>query len=274
MRPMTHVQIALTACTTIAGLVVSGCEAQVPAFDGTYTVTLQGHILTLTLRTVASGDVVGRIRGGGAVLELNGRSTTDEDGDVSLEGILTGPGGRSDFALFPDDEGAFGLLLTPYDASGVPRTDLASIYAVSRISDAAGDLADMDGAAKDLVPAAPSPAQAVGDERLVGTWATQVIMTSEVGGVATQLRMQLSADGTMRDLGSRSMGDIAGGIFDIRDGTGAEHAIWRTEGDVIWTSYAGSQWIPFARFQLSGTQLLLTYLHDGSRQLWSRVTGD
>lgn len=289
MRPMTELQRALTACAAMAGLAASGCRAQVPTFDGTYAVAFQNSSMTLTLRTLASGDVVGWIQGGGAVLDLNGRTVTDDDGDVSLEGILTGPGGRSDFTLYPDDDGAFGLTLTPYDASGTPRADQASVYAVTRITNATDDLAGMDGSANDPTQGGSAPAgeanastpgalshdRAGGkrDPRLVGTWSTQVIMSSDIGSMTTQLRMQFCADGIMRELDSRSLGDIAGGTIDTGSGAGDEQANWRTEDNVIWISYAGSQWIPFARFELSGPQLLLTYLHDHSRQLWSRVAG-
>jgi hypothetical protein len=96
-------------------------------------------------------------------------------------------------------------------------------------------------------------------------------MNSEVGSVATQLRMQFRDDGVMRDLDSRSVGDVVGGIMDTGTSGGNDEAGWRTEGDVIWISYAGSRWVPFARFQVNGAQLLLTYLHDGSRQLWHRA---
>lgn len=288
MRNMTPLQRALAAFTAIAGATATGCGAQEHSFDGTYSVTFAGSALTLMLRTLESGTVAGTIHGGGAVLELNGRVETDDEGDVSVTGTLTGPGGRSDFTLYPEEDGTFGLMLTPYDAAGTPRIDQTSVYAVARTSDEVPvDLAQRsDASASAAAPAdhpagTPPGAVATGaavqsggsrDERLVGIWSMQVIMNSEVGSVATELRMQFSSDGIMRDISSRALGDVGGGIIETGGSGGADEAHWRTEGDMIWISYAGSPWVPFARFQVNGTQLLLMYPHDGSRQLWHRAS--
>lgn len=128
-----------------------------------------------------------------------------------------------------------------------------------------------EGTAETPSEAAAAPSNAQRDPRLVGDWVTQVIMNSPQGSIATELRMRLGADGVMRELGTRTMGSIDGTGVGADPTGGGEHALWRSEGDLIFVSYRGSQWTPFIRYQLSGNSLLLVYLHDGSRQLWNRA---
>lgn len=270
----------LTLWAALTALGAAGCRAQHPSFDGTYAVTVGGGAVTIAIRTLPSGEVRGWMRGSDpATFRLEGRVTTDEDGDATVEGTLTGNGMRSDFTLFPEEDGDYGLLIIPYDAAGTPRSEQAAVYAAARTSSEPPDLdaagAGLAAAAATQPPAATpaAPASGTRDPRLVGIWSAQILMNSPAGGGVVEMRMQFGADGVLRDLGSRGFADIADGIIEAGPQGGGDQAAWRTEGDVIWVSYAGSRWVPFARFQFSGNRMLLRYLHDGSQQLWSRAGG-
>jgi hypothetical protein len=69
------------------------------------------------------------------------------------------------------------------------------------------------------------------------------------------------------------MGGIPGVGGDTGFEPGGDQGLWRTEGNVIVVSYGGSPWVPFARYQVEGTRLGLTYLQDGSVQVWHRQGG-
>lgn len=269
----------------LAGLATPGCGAQEPGFDGTYSVAYAGGHITLALRTAPSGDVEGWARGvDGSTYEVRGRVEIDEDGDAAVEGSLAGAAGQSDFTLYPEDDGAYGLLLIPYDGAGTPRSELAAVYRAVRAAGVPGEM-NQAGIAPGPVAAAgaaipgATPGDAPGaaaagvsrDPRLVGVWAAQVIMNSPAGSIATEVRMQIRGDGVLADLGSRALGSVGGGAFDTGQEGGGEQAVWRTGDGILWIAYGGSAWVPFARFELSGDRLLLTYLQDGSRQLWNRA---
>ena len=114
------------------------------------------------------------------------------------------------------------------------------------------------------VPEADPPGSA-GQLRpdLVGVWSTQVVMNTPSGGMATQLFMELTADGWMRELGSRSVASAPGAGLDSGLEGGGDAGRVRAEGDVLYASYGGSPFLPFARYELNGDRLLLTYLQDG-----------
>lgn len=283
----------LGALATLTPLAAAACRAQQVAYDGTYAVAYAGGTVTLALRTDADGAVRGWFQAPGAArFPLEGRLATDEDGQVTVEGSVAGAAGRTGFALFRNEDGSYGLLLTPYDATGTPRADLAAIYSATRTSDSPPDLAagavgaatpNPPGAAgppgASNPPAASHPARPPGpaaldpsrDPRLVGTWSTQVVMNSAAGSIATELRMAFRADGALLDLGSRSLGSVGGGSFDLGYGGAHQAVAWRADGAVMTISYAGGPWTPFARYTIAGDRLILVYLHDGTRQTWSRV---
>jgi hypothetical protein len=122
-------------------------------------------------------------------------------------------------------------------------------------------------------PAGATPRPPAGgglrDRRLVGVWAAQVIMNTPGGDMATQLLMEIRGDGTLVDLGSRSIGGTADVNIDTGMSGGGETMAWRTNGDILEVSSAGSQWVQLARFEVSGNQLFLVY-YDGDRKLWHR----
>lgn len=272
----------LAAWAACAAVGTPGCEAQESPFDGTYSVAYAGGNVMLAIQTLPSGEVRGWLEGGDARFELEGLMVTDEEGAATIEGTLAGAGLRSDFSLYRQDDGSYAVLITPYDPAGVARADQAAVHVAARIdteppaSAATGSVAaDPTAAAPSASAPAASPQPPSGDRdpRLIGIWSSQVIMNSPAGSIATELRMQFGADGVMRDLGSRTLGGVAGGSFDTGFENGTDHAVWRTEGDMLLISYDGSPWVTFARFEVSDRNLLLTYVQDGSRQLWSRMAG-
>jgi hypothetical protein len=94
-------------------------------------------------------------------------------------------------------------------------------------------------------------------------------MNTPNGGMATQLFLELRADGLLIDHGARSMGGFPDASLDTGLGGGGETAAWRTQGNVLHVSYAGSPWVPLAQFEVSGNRLLLVY-YDGDQKLWYR----
>jgi hypothetical protein len=212
----------------------------------------------------ADGNVSGSLSSSSGTCKLEGVVVLDEEDEESVEGTMTCNAGGGEFDFSADDEeGGFVLLVTPYDESGTPRMDLATLYYArpgeadpSAETDSGGGAATQDpGFQKDL--------------RLVGVWSTQVMMNTPGGNMATQLLMEIRGDGVLVDLGSRSIGGTPDVNIDTGPGGGGETALWRTNGDLLEVSYAGSQWVQLARYELSGDRLLLDY-YDGDRRLWHR----
>lgn len=243
----------------------------VPTWDGTYRVAFAGQTLDLHMTSGPDG-VVGRLVGPTVEFVLEGEVEVDEDGEASVEGVMSGGGAQGLFSFFPDEDGDFGLLVTPLAAGNRPATEQATYYAVSRAPASSLQSGDRgpQGPPGNAVGAMPGAATTPAGHPLVGTWLTQVNMVSPEGGVSTQLGMEFRGDGTLLELGSRAMGGFPGGHIDVQGPGGGEQAAWRTEGDVLWVSYQGSQWLPLARFRIDGSRLALTYVQDGSIQLWYR----
>ena len=222
-------------------------------YTGRYVIHSNEGVMTLAIAHTSDG-ATGTLEMAGTVCSLIGETFTDEDGEVSIEGEMTcgAGGGEFEFSYDAEDE-TYYLFVTPYDQSGTPRLDFATLYAAVPAGDAEFD---------DSPPAAATNA-------IVGLWTTQVVMNTPQGGIATQLAMDIRADGTLVDLGSRSVGGIPGVHGDTGMQGGGEVAAWRTAGNILQVSYAGSQWLPLARFELSGDKMLLVY-YDGDQKLWHR----
>jgi hypothetical protein len=196
--------------------------------------------------------------------ELRGVVLVDEEDEASVEGTVACDAGGGEFDFSADDEdGGFVLLVTPYDESGTPRLDLATLYYA--VKGEAGPPADTNAAGGSTT----RDRSVLQDSRLVGVWSTQVMMNTPGGSMATQLLMEVRADGVLVDLGSRSIGGTPDVNVDTGLEDGGETARWRANGDVLEVSYAGSRWIQLARYELSGDRLLLDY-YDGDRRLWHR----
>ncbi|MDH3271751.1 MAG: hypothetical protein OEN56_10480 [Gemmatimonadota bacterium] len=255
---------------------LASCGAGGQTMNGTYTIVLPEGTATLSLAVLPSGTVSGWMRSvDGTLFEATGLEVVDDEGDVTVEGTLSGAM-NADFSLYEEDDPEFGLLLTPHDASGNPVLAEAVVFAAVRSSLTSSPMTGngplAGGATRPSPPPeAGSPAAGPADARLVGLWSTQTVMNSEVGSVATQMFMELTSDGVMRDLGSRAIGSIGDGGIDTGLEGGGEQAVWHTQDDLLMVGYPGGPSVPLARFGFSEGRLVLRYLQDGSIQIWSRV---
>lgn len=231
-------------------------------FTGTYSVESPDGPMTLLLLQ-SDTDVAGVLQSAHGSCRLEGEALRDEeDGEWFVEGEMACAvsGGEFDLSQDEDDPDLFYLMVLPYDPGGSVRLDLASSYLATRVDTARPELP-----ANDPIQTQADPAT----RGLVGVWSTQVILNSEAGSVATQLLMEFRADGTLLDLGSRSLGGGHGVDIDTGLAPGGETAEWKTEGSVLQVRQAGTPWVPLATFQLAGDQLFLRY-YDGDQKIWSR----
>ena len=226
------------------------CTAADPTFEpcGSWRVQTGSGPATLFLETDEAGQLLGTFEAAHRVCTVQAELLTDEDDESSVEGSWNCGSGGAEFELYPDDEGAFELMVVPVGADGIPRSDLVEFWSA--------------------IPGEPRPVP-TGESTLVGVWSTQVVMNSPEGSIATQMFMEIRADGTLHDLGSRS---VAGGS-DWGGDTGlfgaGESANWRSDGEVLEISYRGSPWVPLARYEIRPHQLYLRW-HDGGTALWHR----
>ena len=220
--------------------------------------------MLLSLSQASDGTVTGRLTGSGGTCELRGAVVVDEEDEASVEGTMACDAGGGEFDFSADDEdNGFVLLVTPIDASGTPRSDLATLYFARPGTDSPKD----GSKSNDQTP--QRPVGASHDPRLVGYWSTQVVMNTPGGNMATQLLMEIRADGALVDLGSRAIGGTDDVNIDTGFSDGGGTVWWRTSGEILEVSYTGSQWVQLARFELSGDRLLLAY-YDGDQKLWHR----
>lgn len=230
----------------ILALMATPGEAFAPS--GTWTVETGAGLATLALEVDDQGSVSGSFRQGQLSCAVAGAVLVDEDDESSVEGTWDCGAGGAEFEFYFDADSGYEVLVIPVDETGTPHTQLAGFWPARRAQNAAPD---------------PAP------QALVGVWSTQVIMNSPGGSVATQLFMEIRADGTIHDLGARSLG----GGPDWSGDTGllgaGESARWRTEGDVLQISYRESPWVPLARYRLEGTRLGLSW-YDGTHSVWYR----
>lgn len=251
---------------TVLALLACG-DAGGQGMTGTYEVPLPQGVTTLSVTVDDVGRAAGWMRAvDGTIYGVDGRWRPDGGLPGHVEGTVTGAMSAA-FTLTAGEGGSFLFHLTPHDATGIPQPALGAVFLASRVSDSAVDAPDL------RTTGTAAGAEPVGggalDPRLVGVWSTQVVMNDPSGSIATELWMELTAEGVMRDLGSRAMGTVGIGSFDASGG-GGEAAQWRTEGDVIQIRSGASPWVPFARFEFSDGRLVLRYLQDGSIQIWSK----
>lgn len=252
----------LRSTLTMLVLVASGASSAAgPTFSGNYVVPSTYGGMVLALEQSPGGAVTGTlVTTNGDTCRVSGQAAPDEDGEWSVEGLITCANGRSDFEFSEDEGDEFLLLVVPYDETGTPRSDRAAVFYAQR----PGPADPSTGSAR-----APDPPVAGRDPALVGVWATQVVTSTPGGSMATQLLMEIRADGTLVDLGSRSVGGIPGVGGDTGLQGGGDVAAWQTEGNVLQVSYGGSAWVPLARYDVSGNRVLLVY-YDGDRKVWYR----
>lgn len=265
-------KLLLWLCPLAFVLTNLGCTANAQDFSGTYGTASSTHPLRLTLEEAARGQLSGTLDQSGATFILHGAVIVDEeDGAAAVEGQLSGPQMQGSFMLEgPDEEGDFYLLITPHDPSGVPRLSQSVSYLVQRREEGDPVGTATSPTAADRPSGEGLQAGSLREPGLVGMWATQVIMNDPAGGIATQLRMEFRSDGVLVDHGARTLGGVFGGDFDSGHRGTSEPLAWHTQGNTLLVRYPNMPWVPLAQFELAGDRLLLSYLQDGSRQLWHR----
>ena len=261
-----------TAALTVAGL-SSACEpAGGQSLNGTYSIPVAGSTATFSLAVQPDGTAAGWLRSGdGSLTRAQGRQDIGDDGLPRVDGTFAGAM-VADFTLSEGDPvQGFLLVVTPHDGSGQPQPTGAMVFSARRLDVEAQELdpAQVPGRVAEPGPSTPTATTAF-DPRLVGVWSTQVVMNGDAGSVATQLLLEFTSDGVLRELGSRALGGFGSGSIDTGSGGGGDHASWRVERDLLVVSYQGSDWVPLARFGFSDGRLVLRYVQDGSVQIWSR----
>jgi len=232
-----------------------------PEFGGSYLVSTAYGDMTLALDQASSGAVTGTLAmSDGDTCRVSGKTTVDEDSEWSVEGWIACADARSNFEFSRDEGDEFVLVLIPYDGRGTPRPELAAVL-YARRRDADESSTERTG----LVASSTSSR----DPALLGIWATQVVMSTPGGSMTTQMLMEFRNDGTLVDLGSRSVGGIPGVDADTGLEGAGDIAGWRTSGNLLQVRYAGSDWMTLASYAVSGNQLLFVY-YDGDRKIWYR----
>ena len=132
-----------------------------------------------------------------------------------------------------------------------------------------------NGAALQLPPVTyargvPPPIDVQLDAQLTGRWRhTWNAGEGATTGAAGELWLLLSPDGTVQHGRSQSRAADASGI-PITDDDGGFSGRWRTSDRTLHVMPAGrAHWTPYARYQIEGGKLLLTF-NDGSRQAYAR----
>jgi hypothetical protein len=90
--------------------------------------------------------------------------------------------------------------------------------------------------------------------------------------VASEVMLQLRADGTYSHGQGRTVGGGNTGSFDSGTG-GVSHGRWKAQNRVIYNYDAGSgQWHPYARYGFDESRGTMMFTFDNnSRELWQRV---
>lgn len=235
-------------------IVLGAPSAAAMDFTGSYTVHAPSGDMELVLEQMQEREVRGLLDGPNGSCEVTGRAVRDEEEEWSVEGSMVCDLGSGQFVLSYDEEDdAFLLLLVPDGADGAPRSEAAAFFEVVR-------------GTSTRTPEVPPGTL---DPGLVGTWATQVIVNTPAGSLATQIFMEIRSDGLLVDLGSRTVSGADGYHLDTGLESTGEVMNWRTNAGVLELSHRGSPWVPLARYELDEDRLLLRY-YDGDQKLWYR----
>ena len=236
--------------------------------------------------------------------EAESRSTSDAGADRAIQaasrggssgftGVFhaTGDGTRSVLNLTERDGKLTGMLgaanITALVSGTSARGEVKDVATAARLGTAdltlSGDtlvlhltaVDPQNGAPLQLPPVAyargvPPPIDVQLDAQLTGRWRhAWEAGEGNATGAAPELWLVLSPDGSVQHGRSRSSAGDASGIT-ITDDDGGFSGKWRTSDRTLHVMPAGrAQWTPYARYQIDGQKLLLTF-NDGSRQAYSR----
>ena len=246
--------------SSTAGLVLLlHCVAGAADVAGHYTIVATPGAWLLELVSCGDNYTGSLVADGVVVGSVAAVGSKDEDGDYSVDGVITGQI-NAEFALYTaNEDGDFRLLMIPL-ADGVADYGRATEYRAQAVDTVA---------AKAPTPESTASSGALPNPGLVGLWVAQVSTIDGAGSIATELYMEIRSDGYLVDRGSRAMASFDGAGLDHGVLSNGETVLWRSDGTTIYVSDDAVRWAPLASYELSGRRLLLRY-YDGSRQLWYR----
>ncbi len=243
-------------------------------------------VLALALLSCGTGErpeYVGDFEGNGAVAFLDQMDDELFYLNLQLEGQVYTAGAEYSDGVLTGSLDDFGQLPFSIEAQAggeeLVLTAAGQTYRLRRIGDLpAGDstteriASSEPGEALQSQSPTPPAAGAAGnrDSRLVGSYSRQEIVSTPQGSIATQMFLEIRADGTFSEV----MGDTLGGGMDwsgqVGGAGGAQTAEWSTQNGVFLVKMPGmTQWVPLARYVLQPGRLMFVY-NDGSQHLWYR----
>lgn len=230
-------------------------------------------------RSTAEVHVVGTLLT--ATLEISGGYTIQLLGTTagkSAHGLIVSESSNGDFGEFKAtiDGDELQLTLSPKGEVDETTEPLQIIFnrATTAGSPAETEAAEAPEAEEATAPEQPSnpvPEGAGGDDRLIGTWVYQTLITSGSDSFASEQFLIFRADG------SYSYGDgstVAGGSGWSYDGGNegeTERGYWRAQDGILYLRNSNSEWNRIGKFGMTedGTTMRITY-DSGGKKLWSR----
>lgn len=258
----------VTFIVLVASFALPGPSGAALDFSGDYTIADPEGSMLLHLEQSEDGEIVGQLSGPSGRCELAGFVQLEEDEEESewlLEGELRCGSSVASIEFSRDDE-EFLLLFIPHDLAGTPDTASAVVY-YAQPAASGQPIAQQQTLSQ--TQAQTQASTTTRDLRLVGTWSTQVMVNTPQGNMATQILMEIRADGQLIDLGSRFMGSGSGVEMDSGLEGGGEIMAWRTHAGILELSSVASPWVALARYELTAEGLYLRY-YDGDQKIWYR----
>jgi hypothetical protein len=246
-----------------SGQAQAGAAPVAPSgFSGIFTGNLDGTPTTLTLQQ-QGGTIQGRMDASGYPYTVN---ATSSGTDGTARGTFSDPqtGGNAQLEMSLQGNALTLTFMVP-DAYG--QVNRNTIRFNRQGTAPQGGVSSPGGQGQP--GAAGNPGQGQLDSRLVGSWSYSKTMMSGGFSMVTQRFLQVNPDGTYVYGNGRVTAGGEGAYGDTGYGDDAAPGRWRVEGDVLYLSEQGSQWVPYARYYVEGGSLMLT-TGDGKRQVWKR----
>jgi len=234
--------------------------AQAAGLAGTFVTDAPGG------RIVAKISIQGtRLTG---IIDVAGSST------INLAGGVTG-NYASGTATSNDGVGAFEaavegdtLQLTLSQKAG-PNQQAATLPLV--FQRASSDVAAQPRSETPAQGAKPSPQGGGGDQRLIGSWVSQNLVTSGAASMASEQFLVFGADGSYSYGKGRAVAGGADWSHDAGAGGETERGSWRAQAGLLYLLDQNGQWTRVGKYGLTedGRTMMITY-DRGGKKLWSR----
>ena len=119
--------------------------------------------------------------------------------------------------------------------------------------------------------ATPVATGGAGDNRLIGNWVHQNLITSGSASMASEEFLSFRADGSYLYGKGRSVAGGANWSYDGGSGQGSENGRWRASDGVLYMLDLNGQWSRVGKFGFTEdlTTMRITY-NSGGKKLWSR----